>query len=78
MVKQSKTLDSKYAADYLGISYWTLLNLCKQGVIPHIRIGSKYLFRMETLDRFLSDQEILSVSNNETSGQYGQIRQIKE
>lgn len=62
------TMTAKEASDqYFGgtISYWKLLKMAKTGIIPHIRVGSRFLFRKETLDEWLSTQENASVSVNE-------------
>ncbi len=56
------TMSAKQAAGYLGVSYWKILDMAKQGEIPHIRAGSLVLFRQETLDRWLASQEKESVS----------------
>ena len=55
---ERQTLTAKEAASYLGISYWLLLELTKRRELPYIAAGSRKLFRRESLDRWLSDQEI--------------------
>lgn len=57
------TLSAHESANYIGISYWLILELAKQGLIPHIRVGKRVLFRKETLDKWLEDKEERSVSN---------------
>ena len=42
---KSPTLNAKQAAQYIGISYWTLLDLARQGKIKHFRGGNRLLFR---------------------------------
>ena len=51
------TLRAKEAATYLGISYWLVLEMAKRGEIPHIRAGNRVLFRRESLDRWMTQQE---------------------
>lgn len=51
------TLDAKQAADYLGVSYWLILELVKRGEVPVVRLGSRLLFRMETLDKWMASKE---------------------
>ena len=58
---QQITMDGKETAIYLGISYWLLLEKCKAKEIPHIRVGKRVLFRKETIDRWMANQETLSV-----------------
>jgi excisionase family DNA binding protein len=55
------TLKARQAAAYLGISYWKILDMVKKNEIPHIRAGSLVLFRKETLDRWIVEQEQQSV-----------------
>jgi len=47
------TMQTKPAAEYLGLSYWKLLELVKAGKVPHIRVGGRILFRRESLDKWL-------------------------
>jgi len=58
---QKATLQTRQAAEYIGISYWKLLELAKAGLVPHIRIGGRLLFRRETLDVWLEQQERASL-----------------
>ena len=58
---QSPTLPAKQAAQYIGISYWTLLSLVRQGRIKHFRGGSRILFRQATLDEWMEASEKASV-----------------
>ena len=59
------TLSAKQAANYLGISYWSILDKIKRRQIPHTRVGGTILFRRETLDNWLSEQELLSVAKEQ-------------
>jgi excisionase family DNA binding protein len=56
------TVKAKQAAEYLNISYWKILDMVKKGEIPHIKAGKLVLFRKETLDRWIEEQEAASVS----------------
>jgi DNA binding domain, excisionase family len=56
-VIQRVTLSSKEAAEYLGISYWLLLEMVKRGKINPIRCGGRYLFRQSGLDNWMETQE---------------------
>jgi len=55
------TVKAKQAAKYLNISYWKILDMVKKGEIPHIKAGKLVLFRQETLDQWLVEQEQQSV-----------------
>lgn len=39
------------------VSYWKILELAKRGEIPHSRIGSRVLFRRESLEAWMAEQE---------------------
>ena len=56
------TFKAREAAEYLGISYWLILEMAKRGEIPHIRAGRLVLLRKEALekealDRWMDEQE---------------------
>jgi excisionase family DNA binding protein len=51
------TLTAKEASQYLGISYWLILELAKQKRIPHIRAGKRVLFRKLSLEEWLESEE---------------------
>lgn len=54
---QKATLSSREAAEYLGISYWLLLEMVKHKEINPIRAGRRYLFRQVGLDAWMEEQE---------------------
>ena len=70
----SSTMAAKTAAEYIGVSYWKLLELVKSGRIPHVRIDGRVLFRRETLDNWLAEQEHASIKQPEQSGR---LRRLK-
>lgn len=72
---EKATMRAKPAAMYLGVSYWKLLELAKAGEVPHIRVGGRILFRRESLDKWLAEQEAASV--REEPEQPGKIRKLK-
>jgi excisionase family DNA binding protein len=55
------TISAKTAAKYLNVSYWKILDMAKKNEIPHIRAGALVLFRKETLDNWIVEQEQQSV-----------------
>lgn len=61
---KSITLKARQAAAYLGISYWKILDMVKKGEIPHIRAGKLVLFRRETLDNWLAEQEAANIEES--------------
>lgn len=68
------TMFAKDAAKYLGISYDTLLGLSRQGIVPSLKIGRRYVFRKETLDLWMKNQEIASVQPEAAC--YGKLRKV--
>lgn len=64
---QRTTLTAYEVAEYLGISYWLVLELTKQGKIPHTKAGGRYLYRIKALDEWMDrmEQESLNTSHDE-------------
>lgn len=56
MIKRA-TFTTREAAEYLGISYWLILEMVKRKQINPIRAGSRYLFRQSALDEWMARQE---------------------
>ena len=59
---QRTTLTMKEAAEYLGISYWLINQLVRRKEIPCLKVGGKFLFRVQVLDEYLSSKEQESVN----------------
>lgn len=75
---QKATMRAKPAAAYLNISYWKLLELAKAKKIPHIRIDNgMILFRKESLDQWLAEQERTSLRKTEPEPAVRGIRRLK-
>lgn len=70
------TMTAKAAAEYLGLSYWAILELAKAGKIRHIRTAGRVLFRQGSLDKWLTEQEALSVQQD-TEPVAGEIRRLQ-
>lgn len=70
------TMRAKAAAEYLGVSYWKLLEWARAGKIPHIRLDGRILFRRESLDRWLAELEATSMKP-EPETVRGKIRRLK-
>lgn len=54
---ERRTLEVKEVATYLGVSVDFIYKLCREGKIPKIKIGSRILFKIESIERWLSDLE---------------------
>lgn len=74
---QRVTIKAEQAAEYVGISYWLLLRLCKAKKIPFIQAGSRFLFRQESLDRWMANQEAINMLNESESEGYGKLRKVQ-
>lgn len=62
----SNVLSAKQAANYLGISYWLILELVRKKEIPHTKLGSKIIFRKDSLNNYLLENERKSVKKEIT------------
>lgn len=51
-----KRMYAKEYAEYAGYPLATVKNWCKQGIIPHDRIGRKYLIDADDADQTLADR----------------------
>lgn len=69
-------LTAQEAADYLKISYYTILQKSKAGQIPCCRIGSRVLFSQEGLTAWVDEMEAASVRSQEEAQGYGKLRKI--
>ena len=48
-----RLLSQREAANYLGVSYWTLRDLTFRGEIPYIRIKRRILVDRADLERYI-------------------------
>ena len=71
------TLTAKEAAEYLGISYWLLLDMAKRNEVPHIRAGQRILFRLTSVNEWMDVQEELSIKKVNPADSYGSLRRIE-
>lgn len=51
------TLTVKEIATFLDLSADFIYKLCREKKIPHIKIGSRLLFKIESIERWLSELE---------------------
>ncbi|MEK4921990.1 helix-turn-helix domain-containing protein [Cytobacillus sp. FSL R5-0569] len=52
-----KTITAQEAAEIIGIHIDTLYTMVRQKQIPHIKARARILFRVETLDAWMREQE---------------------
>lgn len=69
-----ETITAGEAAEIIGISEWTIYDLARRKVIPHVRIGRRVLFRRESLMAWLEQQEAASLKSEPE--QAGKIRRL--
>lgn len=49
-----EVLSVREAADYLGVGVWTVYEYCRQGVIPHRKVGRRILIARRALEGWLA------------------------
>ena len=59
-----RLISQKEAADYLGISYWTLRDLVFQGELAHIKIGRRVLLDLEDLEDYIQKAKVQHFSQD--------------
>lgn len=59
-----------------GLSPWAVWRLTKEGKLPHLKIGGKYMYRLESIKAWMDTQEKESVAT-EANKEYGILRKIK-
>lgn len=69
-----ETITAPEAAQILGVSEWTVYDLARRRVIPHIRLGRRVLFRRSTILTWLEQQEAASLKSEPV--QFGKIRKL--
>lgn len=57
---QRTTITAQEAADYIGVHIDTIYTMVRQKEIPHIRVRRRILFKVESIDAWLHQQEINS------------------
>jgi len=73
-----RTMFPQEAAEYLGVSYDTVLRWAREGIIPSSKPGGqRVLFRRSALDEYLAKHEKeRTPQRGNDEGQYGQLRKI--
>jgi excisionase family DNA binding protein len=55
---QKRLLSQREAAEYLGISYWTLRDLNFQGILPYLKIGRRILIDLKDLEGYIQKSKV--------------------
>jgi len=58
------TMTAHEAAAFIGISYWSILEMCKRSEIPYIPVGKKKLFQLDSLINWLTSCENCTVKKD--------------
>lgn len=53
---EAKLMNVDEAANYVGLSSFTVRRLAKQGSLPAAKIGRAYRFKREDIDSYLREQ----------------------
>lgn len=73
--KLRETIEAKEAAAILGVSEWTVYDLARRRIIPHVRVGRRVLFRKSGILTWLEQQEAASIMTKQI--QEGKIRRLE-
>jgi excisionase family DNA binding protein len=60
---QPLLVDERTAAAMLGVAPRTIWSMAASGELPSVRIGRRKLYSVETLRRFIAEQEAASAGN---------------
>lgn len=72
-IQSDVTLTFQEACDYLGMSDYTLRNLCRTKKVPYRTVGAdgsrnpRYLFSSGSLDKWIKDREAENYAGGATS-----------
>lgn len=55
-MEHQRLMDVEEAADYVGLSTFTVRRLAKNGALPAAKIGRAYRFKKEDIDSYLRNQ----------------------
>jgi excisionase family DNA binding protein len=77
-VVKRTTLETKEAADYLGVSVDTLRKWIREEGLPVVKIGRKHLFKTIYIDHWMEQRMNLDGRVSQLHQQsYGKLRSIK-
>lgn len=71
-----ETIEAAEAAAILGVSEWTIYDLARRRVIPHVKIGTRrVLFRRSSILTWLNERERASMAVEPEPA--GKVRRLK-
>lgn len=66
----------KQAAMSLGLTEYQLRRMAKEGNIPFLKSGVKYIFDIEQCEEFLKDKALENIKQVEPIKEYGVLRKV--
>lgn len=66
----------KQAAEELGLTEYQLRRMAKEGKVPFLKSGVKYIFDIELCEEYLRSQALENTRRQEPVKQYGVLRKI--
>lgn len=66
----------KQAAEELGLTEYQLRRMAKEGKIPYLKSGVKYIFDIEQCVEFLKNEAMKNIRTAENASQYGVLRKV--
>lgn len=67
----------KQAATELGLTEYQLRRMAKEGNIPFLKSGVKYIFDLEQCEEFLKNKALENIKHEEPVKQYGVLRKVE-
>lgn len=67
----------KEAADVVGLTYYQLSRLAKEGKVPFVFSGNRRIFDIHLLEECLMDLAKANIKPIEESKQYGILRRVE-
>lgn len=66
----------KQAAQELGLTEYQLRRMAKEGNIPFLKSGVKYIFDVEQCEEYLRNKALENIAPEEPVKAYGSLRRI--
>ncbi len=66
----------RQAAEELGLTEYQLRRMAKEGKVPFLKSGVKYIFDIELCEEFLRNQALENIKQSEPLKQYGVLRRV--
>ncbi|GGF24264.1 hypothetical protein GCM10010954_23930 [Halobacillus andaensis] len=60
---EKTTLTTQEVADYIGVSKDLVYAMVRKKEVPHVRVGTRLLFKKDSIERWLTTKEEESIKN---------------